>query len=76
MQYSFSYYTHKYSWLLKPRYFAMGSEGLSHALKSLLFEDKYRGAKDRAELQGYISEPHVRSMVDTLMTVESILDNL
>ena len=39
--------------------------GLSR-LKGLLFEDKYRGAKDRAELEGYIGEPLIRSTVDTL----------
>ena len=48
-------HAYKYGWLLKPRfsqYFAGGSEGLSR-LKGLLFEDDYRGAKDRAKLQGY-----------------------
>ena len=52
-------HAYKYSWQLKPRfscYFAEGSEGLSH-LKGLFFEDKCHGAEDRAELQGYISEP-------------------
>ena len=68
MHYSFSYRTHayKYSWLLKPRffyYFAGRSEGLSR-LKGLLFEDEYRGAEDRAKLQGYIGEPLARSTVD------------
>ena len=61
-------HAYKYSWLLKPRfsrYFAGGSEGLSRS-KGLLFEDKYRGAEDRAELQGYISEPFVGSTVDAL----------
>ena len=45
-------HAYKYSWLLKPRfshYFAGGSEGLSR-LKSLLFEDEYRGAKDRSRV--------------------------
>ena len=55
-------HAYKYSWLLKPRYFAGGSEGLSR-LKGLLFEDEYRGAE---ELQGYISKPLARSMVDAL----------
>ena len=61
-------HAYKYSWLLKPqfsRYFARGSEGLSH-LKGLLFEDEYRGAEDRAKLQGYIDEPLARSTVDAL----------
>ena len=63
-------HAYKYSWLLKPqfsRYFAGGggSEGLSH-LKGLLFEDEYRGAEDRTELQGYIGEPLARSMIDAL----------
>ena len=61
-------HVYKYSWLLKPRfsrYFARGSEGLSR-LKGLLFEDEYRGAEDWTELQGYISEPLARSMVDAL----------
>ena len=47
-------HAYKYSWQLKPRfsrYFAEGSEGVNH-LKGLLFEDKYHGAEDRAELQG------------------------
>ena len=56
-------HAYKYSWLLKPRYFAGGSEGLSR-LKGLLLEDEYRGAEDRAELQGYIGEPLARSTVD------------
>ena len=59
-------HAYKYSWLLKPRfshYFAGGSEGLSR-LKGLLFEDKYRGAEDRAKL--YIGEPLARSTVDAL----------
>ena len=45
-------HAYKYSWLLKhrfSRYFAEGSEGLFR-LKGLLFEDKYRGAEDQAEL--------------------------
>ena len=61
-------HAHKHSWLLKPRfshYFSEGSEGLSR-LNSLLFEDEYRGAEDRAKLQGYIGEPLARSMVDAL----------
>ena len=61
-------HAYKYSWLLKPRfsrYFAGGSEGLSR-LKGLLFEDEYRGAEDRAKLQGYIGEPLARSTVDAL----------
>ena len=53
------------SWLLKPRYFSGGLEGLSR-LKGLLFEDEYRGAEDRAKLQGYIGEPLARSTVDAL----------
>ena len=61
-------HAYKYSWLLKPRfsrYFAGGSEGLSR-LKGLLFEDEYRGAEDRAKLQGYIGESLARSTVDAL----------
>ena len=61
-------HAYKYSWLLKPRfsrYFAGGSEGLSRS-KGLLFEDEYRGAEDRAKLQGYIGEPLARSTVDAL----------
>ena len=66
MQYSLAItHAYKYSWQLKHRYFAQDSEGLSR-LKGLLFEDKYRGAEDRAKLQGYICEPLVRSTVDTL----------
>ena len=64
-------HAYKYSWLLKPRfscYFAGGSEGLS-CLKGLLFEDEYRRAEDRAELQGYIGEPLARSTVDALNEV-------
>ena len=60
-------HTYKHSWLLKlrfSRYFAGGSEGLSR-LKGLLF-DEYRGAEDRAKLQGYIGEPLTRSTVDAL----------
>ena len=60
--------THAYqcSWQLKPRfsrYFAGGSEGLSHS-KGLLFEGKNHGPKDRAELQDYIGEPLARNTVD------------
>ena len=60
--------THAYkcSWQLKPqfsRYFAGGSEGLSHS-KGLLFEGKNHGPKDRAELQEYIGKPLARSTVD------------
>ena len=61
-------HAYKYSRLLKlrfSRYFAGGSEGLSR-LKHLLFKDEYRGAEDRAELQGYIGEPLARSTVDAL----------
>ena len=59
---------YKCSWQLKPRfscYFAWGSEGLSRS-KDLSFEDEYCGTEDRAELQGYIGEPLVRSTVDAL----------
>ena len=63
-------HAYKYSWLLKPRFsrnFSGGSEGLNR-LKGLLFEDEYRGAEDRAELQEYmyIGEPLARSTVDAL----------
>ena len=51
--------------LLKPRYFAGGSEGFSSS-KGLLLEEEYRGAEDRAELQGYIGKPLARSTVDAL----------
>ena len=43
-------------------FFAGGSAGLSRS-KGLLFD---HGAEDRAELQGYISEPLARSTVDAL----------
>ena len=48
----------------RPGYEA-SSEGLSRS-KGLLCEDEYRGAEDRAKLQGHIGEPLVRSMVDAL----------
>ena len=67
-------HAYKHSWLLKPQfshYFAGGSEGLSR-LKGLLFEDEYRGAEDRAELQGYIGEPLARSTVHALNEGRSI----
>ena len=60
--------THAYkcSWQLKSRfsrYFAGGSEGLSHS-KGLLFEGKNHGPKDRAKLQEYIGKPLARTTVD------------
>ena len=55
-------HAYKYSWLLNLILLLL-CRGLRGAQ---LFEDKYRGAEDRAELQGYIGEPFVRSTVDTL----------
>ena len=40
--------------------------GAQRGSAALLFDDEYRGAEDRAELQGYIGEPLARSMVDAL----------
>ena len=55
-------------WQLKPRfshYFAWRSEGFGR-LKDLLFEDIYRGAEDRAALQGHIGELLIRNTADAL----------
>ena len=63
---SFSYYACVQVQLAaKTSILSLFCRGLSR-LKGMLFEDEYRGAEDRTELQGYIGEPLARSMVDTL----------
>ena len=62
-------HAYKCSWQLKPRYshyFVRDSEGLSRS-KGLLFEDKYHGAEDRAQLRGYIVQPLITITVDAFI---------
>ena len=46
--------------------FCRGLKGLSRSKDLHCDLRQYRGAEDRAKLQGYVSEPLIRSMVDAL----------
>ena len=58
-------HAYKYSWLLKPRYFSGGSEGLRGAQPLKILKTNIVELKIRL-IQGYISEPLARSTVDAL----------